>query len=131
MEDRGIAPRRGPLHDARAPHLALAAFPAKLANDLRDRVPAGHVSLREQAPRGVHGQLTAQLDASLLRPHRRLAEPAEAEALQHEPHERREGVVGVERVDVLLRDPGHAIDGKLLLRRRVPELALLADAEPG
>src|SRR5437667_6714408 len=131
MEDRGVAPRRGPLHDARAAHLALAALATKLADDLDDGVPARHVRLREQTARGIHGQLAAQLDAALLRPRRRLAEAAEAEALEHEPHERRECVVGVERVDVLLRDAGHAIDGELLLRRRVAELTLLAAAQPG
>src|SRR5438876_9607749 len=131
MKDRGVAPRRGPLHDARAAHLALATVAAELADDLGHRVPARHVGLRGQAARRVHGQLAVKLDPALLRPRGRLAEAAEAEALEHEPHERRERVVGVERVDVLLRHAGHAIDGELLLRRRVAELALLADAEPG
>src|SRR5881397_340594 len=75
----------------------------------------------EQTARRVHGQLAVKLDPTLLRPRGRLAEAAEAEALEHEPHERRERVVGVERVDVLLRHAGHAIDGELLLRRRVAE----------
>src|SRR5438874_1216104 len=47
MKDRGVAPRRGPLHDARAAHLALATVAAELADDLGDRVPARHVGLRE------------------------------------------------------------------------------------
>src|SRR5215813_1570549 len=131
MKDRGVAPRRRPLHDARAADLTLAALAPELTDDLGDRVPARHVRLREEAPRGVHGQLASQLDAALLRPRRRLAEPAEAEALEHEQHERREGIIRVERVDVLLDHLGHAIDGELLRGRRVTELALLADAEAG
>src|SRR5439155_22751572 len=109
MKDRGVAPRRGPLHDARAAHLALATVAAELADNLGDRVPARHVGLREQAARRVHGQLAVKLDPALLRPRGRLAEAAAAEALEHEPHERRERVVGVERVDDLLRPAGHAI----------------------
>src|SRR5271170_7782030 len=113
----------------RVGQLARPGGGAQLPRNLADRVPATDMGLRQQPARRVDRQRATRLDAAALHPACSLAGGAEAEALEREQDQRREGVVGVETGDVLRSDIGaakHLEIGRQL--RRLPT-RLLVDAE--
>src|SRR5579885_1184605 len=83
--DEGIAVAVGPLDHFGAGNLARTAFTAQLPDDLHLMAPSQDVRLRQQPSVGVHRQLAAQLDTSVLREVRRFSGFAESETLQRDP----------------------------------------------
>src|SRR5207302_2926529 len=124
-----VAPRSGPLQVARTGDLALARRAAQLAHDLQDRIPPADVRLGQQPARGVHRQLAAELDAPVLHPRRRFALAAETEALEHEQHQRRKRIIGVETRNILAPDSRHAVGKKVALLGFPAPGPLLIDAK--
>src|SRR5713101_4975784 len=111
MINERIAVSVRPLDNITVLDLPWTAFAAQLPRDLDLVIPRHDVRFGKQTAVGVYRQFAAYLDTAALRERGRLAGLAESEALERNPCEDRECVVGEKRVHVLVSNACHLVNG--------------------